>query len=118
METPCCTVFYEIIIYNGVESGNLDTIYDQGFRVQGGLFLLPDTLELTARYAYIDYDVGSGIAGDVRDTSWQITPAINYYISHDHRWKVQVDYNFIRNSFTGRSDVDENIFRAQLQAYF
>ncbi len=101
-----------------VESGDLDTIYDQGFRVQGGLFLLPDTLELTARYAYIDYDDGSGITGDVRDTSWQITPAINYYISHDHRWKVQVDYNFIRNSFTGRSDVDENIFRAQLQAYF
>jgi len=43
---------------------------------------------LTARYAYIDYDDGSGITGDVRDTSWQITPAINYYISHDHRWKV------------------------------
>ena len=81
-------MFYEIIIYNGVESGSLDTIYDQGFRIQGGLFLLPDTLELTARYAYIDYDDGSGITGDVRDTSWQIAPAINYYISHDHRWKV------------------------------
>jgi len=72
VETPCCTVFYEIIIYNGVESGNLDTIYDQGFRVQGGLFLLPDTLELTARYAYIDYDDGPEITGDVRYTSWEI----------------------------------------------
>jgi len=40
-------------------------------------------------------------------------------MSHDHRWKIQLDYSFIRNTFTeGASDIDENIFRAQLQAYF
>ncbi|MFQ5787632.1 MAG: porin [Thermodesulfobacteriota bacterium] len=100
------------------ESGSLDTLYDQGFRVQGGIFILPKTLELAARFAYVDYDTGSGITGDVRDSKWQITPGINYYISKDHRWKIQLDYNFIKNTFTESEDIDENIFRAQLQAYF
>jgi len=102
---------------------NTDTAYDQGFNVQGGVFLMPKTLELAGRFSWIDYDTGNGVIpkdiGSTRDTAWAITPGFNYYISRDHRWKVQLDYTFKRNEFTqGEPDIDENIFRAQLQAYF
>jgi len=104
------------------DSGPRDTAYDQGFRVQAGVFLMPKVIELAGRFAYIDYDTNSGVVPpgvSVSSTQWALTPGLNYYISHDHRWKVQVDYSFIRNEFTEDApDVDENIFRAQVQAYF
>ena len=104
------------------DSGPQDTAYDQGFNVQGGVFLLPKTVELAGRFSYIDYDTSSGVVPpgvSVSDTSWALTPGLNYYLSKDHRWKIQVDYSFIRNTFTeGAADIDENIFRTQLQAYF
>lgn len=104
------------------DSGPQDTAYDQGFRVQAGVFLMPKVIELAGRFAYIDYDTNSGVVPpgvSVSSTQWALTPGLNYYISHDHRWKVQVDYSFIRNEFTEDApDVDENIFRAQVQAYF
>jgi hypothetical protein len=83
---------------------------------------MPKVIELAGRFAYIDYDTNSGVVPpgvSVSSTQWALTPGLNYYISHDHRWKVQVDYSFIRNEFTEDApDVDENIFRAQVQAYF
>ena len=104
------------------DSGGLDTAFDQGFRAQAGVFVLPKTVELAGRFAYIDYDTGSGVVPpgvSVTSSQWAVTPGINYYISHDHRWKIQLDYNFVRNEYTlGEPDIDENIFRAQLQAYF
>ena len=104
------------------DSGPQDTAYDQGFNVQGGVFLLPKTVELAGRFSFIDFDTSSGVVPpgvSVSNTSWALTPGLNYYLSKDHRWKVQVDYSFIRNTFTeGAPDIDENIFRTQLQAYF
>jgi phosphate-selective porin OprO and OprP len=104
------------------DTGAQGTAYDQGFNVQGGVFVMPETVEIAGRLSYIDYDTGSGViplGESVRETRWAVTPGISYYMSHDHRWKIQVDYSYIRNEFTqGASDIDENIFRAQLQAYF
>ena len=104
------------------DSGPQDTAYDQGFNVQGGMFLLPKTVELAGRFSFIDFDTSSGVVPpgvSASNTSWALTPGLNYYLSKDHRWKVQVDYSFIRNTFTeGAPDIDENIFRTQLQAYF
>lgn len=104
------------------DTGAQDTAYDQGFNIQGGVFVMPKTVEIAGRFSYIDYDTGSGVvpAGEsIRDTRWAVTPGISYYMSHDHRWKVQLDYSFIKNGYTqGASDINENIFRAQLQAYF
>jgi len=104
------------------DSGPQDTAYDQGFNVQGGVFLLPSTIEVAGRYSFIDYDTSSGVIPldiSVQNMSWALTPGLNYYISHDQRWKIQIDYSFIRNTFTEDSpNIDENIFRAQLQAYF
>lgn len=105
---------------NGIDQ---DTAYDQGFNAQAGVFLMPKTVEIAGRFSWVDYDTSSGVlppgVGAVRDTSWAVTPGISYYISHDHRWKVQLDYSYIRNEFTeNEPNENENVFRTQLQAYF
>lgn len=92
-----------------------DGVYDQGFRVQGGAFIIPDTLEVAGRWAYVDFDDDSP---DGLDSTWAITPGINYYLSKDHRWKFQVDYSFIREEGIDGIEEDENLIQAQLQAYF
>ena len=99
---------------------DIDTVFDQGFRIQSGVFLIPNLVEVAARFAYIDFDASVPNIPDVDepDNSWQITPGLNFYMSHSHKWKIQLDYSFIKNEFTNADDVDENIFRAQLQAYF
>ncbi|HKQ33312.1 MAG TPA: porin [Thermodesulfobacteriota bacterium] len=104
------------------DTGPQDTAFDQGFRVQAGVFLLPKTVELAARYALIDYDTSSGVVPpdtSVPSKQWELTPGLNYYFSHDHRWKLQLNYTFQRNEATlDAPDVDANIVRAQIQANF
>lgn len=91
-----------------------DSAYDQGFRVQGGVFLLPKLLEVGARYAYVDFDEDLGS----EDTEWEITPVISYYLGQSHRWKIQADYSFIRAEDIDGNQKDDNRVRLQLQAYF
>jgi phosphate-selective porin OprO and OprP len=105
------------------EQKGLGTVYDQGFEVQSGIFLVPHVLELAGRYAYIRFDRTEGINTDPdaprqMKNQWAVTPGINYYISKDNRWKIQLDYNFIKTSFLTGADTNENLFRVQLQAYF
>src|SRR3989337_4201884 len=102
------------------DGASIDTVFDQGFRIQSGVFLIPKLVEVAARFAYIDFDASVPNVPDVDepDNQWQITPGLNFYMSHSHKWKIQLDYSFIKNEFTNASDIDENIFRAQLQAYF
>ncbi|MGH7791502.1 MAG: porin, partial [Thermodesulfobacteriota bacterium] len=95
------------------ESG-LPKANDYGIRAQAGVFLIPQFIEVAGRYAQIWYD--TDVEG--RDTSWQLTPGVNFYLSKSHKYKIQLDYSFIRNEFTDSDDIDEKIFRAQLQAYF
>lgn len=100
-----------------------DTAYDQGFNVQAGVFVMPKTFEIAGRYSYIDYDTSAGVlapdSGSVQSSTWQLAPALNYYISRDHRWKIQAEYQFVRDEFTqGAADEDDNRFSLQLQAYF
>jgi len=55
----------------------------------------------------------------VRDTIWAVTPGLNYYVFHDNRLKIQLDYSFLRNTYTNQSPhIDENIVRMQLSAFF
>jgi len=102
------------------DQGGLGTIYDQGFRIQAGIFLVPKLVEVAGRWAYIDFDNVAGLDPemDPRTKIWQVTPGLNFYMSHDHRWKIQLDYSYIRNEFRVGQDINENIWRAQLQAYF
>ncbi|NIP37887.1 MAG: hypothetical protein GWO07_02390 [Candidatus Dadabacteria bacterium] len=88
--------------------------YDQGFRVQAGVFLMPKLLEVAARYAYVDFD--DAVGSD--DSAWEITPAISYYLGNSHRWKIQADYSYIEEEDIDGITEEENRFRLQLQAYF
>lgn len=96
------------------EESGLDESNDYGVRAQAGLFLLPNFIEIAGRYAQIWFD--TDIEGP--DTQWELTPGLNFYLSKSHKYKIQLSYSFIRNEFTDSDDIDENIFRAQLQLYF
>ena len=87
---------------------------DQGFRIQSGIFLIPTLIEVAGRFALIDFD--DDVPGP--DLEYEITPGLNFYMSRSHNWKIQLNYSFIKNTFTNASDINENIFRAQLSAYF
>ena len=87
---------------------------DQGFRIQSGIFLIPTLIEVAGRFALIDFD--DDVPGP--DLEYEITPGLNFYMSRSHNWKIQLNYSFIKNTFTNANDIHENIFRAQLQAYF
>ena len=104
------------------EIGGGGTVYDQGLRIQTGLFLVPDTIEMAGRWAYIFYDTSPGVAevGEaLRDTSSELTTGINYYISKNNNWKVQLSYSFFNNTFTqGAPDTDQKGLRIQFQALF
>ncbi len=96
------------------QGASISSVYDQGFRVQGGVFLLPKLVEVAGRFALIDFD--DDVPG--QDLSYEITPGLNFYMSRSHKWKIQLSYSYIKNEFTNESDINENIFRAQLQAMF
>jgi len=104
------------------EVGGSDTVYDQGFRLQTGLFMVPDTLEIVGRWAFIDYGIPSGTAGvgDVlMDSSNELTSGINYYISQSNKWKLQLSYSFINDTFTqGEPNMNQKALRLQFQANF
>ena len=46
------------------------------------------------------------------------TQGLNYYLGGSHKWKVQVDYTFQREEDLAGAESDENMIRAQVQAYF
>lgn len=102
--------------YNGriTDPAGFGSVYDHGVRIQAGVFLIQKILEVAGRINFIDYDNEIGN----RDARYEFTPGINYYLSKDHRWKIQFDYTFIHDEFIDLEDADSNILRAQLQTYF
>ncbi len=101
------------------DEGGVDTAYDQGFRVQGGFFLLPKRVELASRYAMVVFDDGANVVGgNDLDNVWAFTQGLNYYFSGNHKWKVQLDYTFQREEDLAGAESDESIVRAQIQTYF
>ncbi len=104
------------------DEGARDIAYDQGLRIQSGLFLVPDFIEVAGRWAYIFYDTSPsvvGIGAIVRDSSLELTPGMNIYISRNNDLKLQLSYSLIKTSFTqGAQDIDEKVFRMQFQVQF
>ena len=97
------------------ENGAEDKAYDYGFRVQGGFFIIPKKFEIASRYAMVQFDEDMPIE---TDNVWTFTQGVNYYLSGNHKWKVQLDYTFQREEDMGGVETDENMIRAQVQAYF
>ncbi len=101
------------------DEGGVDTAYDQGFRVQGGFFVIPRKVELASRYAMVTFDDGANVVGgNDLDNVWTFTQGLNYYLSGNHKWKIQLDYTFQREEDLAGAESDESMVRAQVQAYF
>ena len=100
------------------DDAGVATAYDYGFRVQGGFFVVPKKIELASRYAMVTFDDDvAGVDGDL-DNVWTFTQGLNYYLSGNHKWKVQLDYTFQREEDLAGVESDESMVRAQVQAYF
>ncbi len=114
----------------------LDGADQFGVVVQGGVFIVPDEVELFARYEWIHFDNvyyrnnGAGTqggTGNLADDDLTIlTAGVNYYI-HKHSAKVSVDALYtldpvpVANSGAGllrSSDDNQFVLRAQLQWSF
>jgi len=104
------------------DQGGGDTVYDQGVRIQTGLFLMPELIELAGRWAFISYDTSPGVSGveqALRDNSLELTSGINYYISKNNNHKLQLSYSFINETFTqGAPNEDQKTLRVQFQVQF
>lgn len=101
------------------DDGGVETAYDQGFRVQGGFFVIPKRIEIASRYAMVTFDTDANVlGGNDLDNVWTFTQGLNYYLSGNHKWKIQLDYTFQREEELSGAESDENMVRAQVQAYF
>jgi hypothetical protein len=104
---------------------NIDTHDDSkrignatGFYVQGGYFVVPSTLEIVARYGYMDPDTRR--AQDIMNS---VLGGLNWYLSgHEH--KLQLDFGVITTRLsaadtgTGAVSLIENRSRLQYTIVF
>ncbi|MEP9412472.1 MAG: porin [Candidatus Brocadia sp.] len=101
----------EYYIRKNDPEGDGDSITADGFYTQGGFFVLPEKLEVAARYSMYDPDE------DVRDDiQREYTVGINYYL-RGHRQQIQADVGRFKTETT-KGDKDENRFRLQYQMIF
>jgi phosphate-selective porin OprO and OprP len=94
-----------------------NTAKSQGFYAQTGFFVIPKTLEVAARYSYIDPN------RDAANDLWtETTAAVSWYINN-HNLKVQTDYTAVHKqkgiaSTSGAHATDDNQVRLQAQLIF
>ncbi len=94
-----------------------NTLRAQGFYAQAGYFIIPQHLEVAARYAYLDPN------RDVARDHWvESTGAVSWYINK-HNLKLQADYTDIHKqaalSFNGGpNSTDDKRVRLQAQILF
>lgn len=100
---------YNLRNINPDEAG-IDNALAQGIRIQSGVFLIPEIVEVAGRFVMIDLGIDSG-----GDRIWEITPGLSFYFTKSHSLKLQFDYSFIRDEFL---DVDTNRVRAQFTVSF
>ncbi len=82
-----------------------------GYFVQAGYFLVPKTVEIVARYDYLDRDTSVQTKDDMKT----YYGGVNYYISHDHRFKLQAGY-LVRDEIKGNyKDNNSVILNAQIK---
>ena len=62
--------------------------------------------------------IANVLGGNDLDNVWTFTQGLSYYLSSNHRWKVQLDYTFQREEDLAGVESDESMVRAQVQAYF
>lgn len=88
-----------------------------GFYTQAGYMIIPKTVELAYRYAYLDPNRDAG-----NDHWIENSMAVSWYIK-EHNLKLQADYTAIHKqsaiaSTSGTQPTDDNQARVQLQLVF
>ena len=84
-----------------------------GFYLQAGYFVIPEKLELAARYSYVDPDNPNSI--DDNDQQ-EVTGGISYYL-YGHNLKLQANYSFFRTE-TEADDQDEHLGQGMVTLAF
>lgn len=74
---------------NTAAGGESSGIYCHGFYVQGGVFLVPEVLEVAGRVSAIWTDSGPNSGN-----AFEAGPGLSWYISHSHKVKLQTDVMF------------------------
>lgn len=83
-----------------------------GYYVQAGYQVIPNKLELAARYSEIESeDANASAKFDKSETQL----GANYYFAK-HNLKVQADYTMVNDDL--KKDSDDNIFRLQAQFFY
>ncbi|MDO3378489.1 OprO/OprP family phosphate-selective porin [Geoalkalibacter halelectricus] len=85
-----------------------------GYYLQAGYQIIPETLELALRYSAVD-STDSSAPTAVRFDQNQFQIAAGYYYKK-HRAKIQADYTIHKDDL--RDNRDDNIFRVQAQVIF
>ena len=100
------------------QSAASPSVIAKGFYAQAGYFVLPKTVELAMRYAWMDYN------HSVRDSlKSEIQWAASWYVN-GHNLKIQSDFtkSYLQNYVDARakagSGVNDFIFRTQAQILF
>jgi phosphate-selective porin OprO/OprP len=90
-----------------------------GFYVQAGFFVEPKTLEVAARYSYLDCD--DGVAGgdcSGNESVNEVAVGLNYLLWR-HHLKAQANYvRAAEDGVAGGADITTNKWQLQLSAFF
>lgn len=86
-------------------------LHSEGYFIQGGAFVIPKKLELTARYDRFDRDTTVSSQKDTRE----YTAGVNYFPSEDHRYKFQLNYIWRKED---RKEIDNNSVVANFQVKY
>jgi|GEM_PF-1501793 len=78
---------------------NIATSGAWGAYVQAGYFLTPRTFEIAARYALVEPDTNVS-----SDFDQEISATLNYYLSKDHKRKMQLQYSRIHQADLNKTD--------------
>jgi len=90
---------------NGVgRNPALKNLKTKGYFIQAGYFILPKTVEIVGRYSYLDRDTSLKTSSDLKT----YYAGVNYFVSHDHRFKLQAGYLWrdeMKNDFSNNSAI-------------
>lgn len=78
---------------------NINNISSLGFYSQAGFFVVPRTVEIAARYSWLDPNRDAG-----NDMANEISGVIGYYLSKSHKHKMQWQYTRTHQDATDKTD--------------
>ncbi len=102
---------YYLAKYTPDDRAAFRKIHSKGYFVQGGAFIIPEVLELTARYDRFDRNTEAKTQKDTREYTF----GLNYFPSEDHRYKLQVNYVWRKED---RNEIDNNSVVINLQVKY